>query len=65
VTNTVRTFGSLSNCSPTPQRQSKVLYPIAHYANCEKFSVKHCRFLASMTMEKEPMTFSEAIKDKR
>lgn len=42
-----------------------MLYPIAHYANCDKFLLQHRRFLASVTVEKEPMTFAEAVKGSR
>lgn len=65
MTNTVHTLKSLSTRSPTPQQQSNVLYPIAHYANCDKFSLQHRRFLASVTVEKELVAFAEAVKDSR
>lgn len=65
VTNIVQTSRSLSTQSPTPQQESNVLYPIAYYANCNKFSLHHRRFHASVTIEKETMTFVEAVKDSR
>ncbi|XP_078171460.1 uncharacterized protein LOC144565545 [Carex rostrata] len=38
-------------------------YPIAHYVNCNNFSMAHRRFLAAVTKEKEPEHFGEAIKN--
>lgn len=65
VTNTVKTSMSLSTRSPTPQHQLKVRYPIANYANCDRFSLQHCKFIAAVTADKEPMLFAEAVKDSR
>ncbi|GAU48759.1 hypothetical protein TSUD_281100 [Trifolium subterraneum] len=65
VTNTVQISKSPSNSSSTSQHQSKVRYPIAHYTNCEKFSLQHRKFLAAVTADREPMSFAEAMKDSR
>jgi hypothetical protein len=65
VTNTVQTSKNASTGSPTSQHQSKVRYPIAHYTNCEKFSLQHSKFLAAVTADREPMSSAEAMKDSR
>nr|GEV02854.1 hypothetical protein [Tanacetum cinerariifolium] len=52
----------------TPPAQSRSLgtpYPIAHYVNCDKFSSCHRTFLKAIEKEREPVTYYEAIKDKR
>jgi len=64
VTYTVHKM-SPSDCSLSPQRKSGAPYPITHYMSCDKFSVQHCRFLAAVIAEKEPTTFSKAVKDGR
>ncbi|GKC72822.1 retrovirus-related pol polyprotein from transposon TNT 1-94 [Tanacetum coccineum] len=51
--------------SAAPPLQSTSLgtpYPIAHYVNCDKFSLRHRCFLAAITTESDPNTFLEAIK---
>nr|GEX75230.1 hypothetical protein [Tanacetum cinerariifolium] len=40
-------------------------YHIAHYVNCDKFSSCHRTFLEAIEKEREPVTYYEAIKDKR
>nr|GEU75718.1 retrovirus-related Pol polyprotein from transposon TNT 1-94 [Tanacetum cinerariifolium] len=40
-------------------------YPIAHYVNCDNFSSCHRTFLEAIEKEREPVTYYEAIKDKR
>ncbi|KAK2976864.1 hypothetical protein RJ640_009315 [Escallonia rubra] len=64
VTNTIRLLSPLVH-SPTPQHLSGTPYPIAHYANCDKFSLRRRTFLATINADHEPTTFSEAMKDKR
>lgn len=65
VTNTIQVL-SPSDSSPSPPSSSLGSpYPIAHYVNCDKFSLAHRAFLAAVEQEKEPMTYSEAVKDHR
>lgn len=33
--------------------------------NCDKFSVRHRNFLAAITADREPVAYSEAVKDAR
>ncbi|GJZ10887.1 retrovirus-related pol polyprotein from transposon TNT 1-94 [Tanacetum coccineum] len=52
--------------SAAPPLQSTSLgtpYPIAHYVNCDKFSLRHRCFLAAITAESDPNTFLEAVND--
>ena len=46
-------------------QSSGSLYPIARYVNCDKFSLRHCAFLAAITAGVEPHSFAEAVKDKK
>jgi len=64
VTNTIRTM-SPSDCSPSSLPSSGSPYPIAHYVNCNNFSLAHRVFLDAIEQEKEPMTYNEAVKDHR
>lgn len=64
VTNTVNVI-SPSTRSSSSQHGSGDPYPIAHYVNCDKFSLQHRKFLAAITTEQEPTTFSKAVKDLR
>nr|GEW00906.1 hypothetical protein [Tanacetum cinerariifolium] len=41
------------------------LYPIAHSVKCDKFSSCHRTFPEAIEKEREPVTYYEAIKDKR
>ncbi|KAJ1703741.1 hypothetical protein LUZ63_003520 [Rhynchospora breviuscula] len=52
-----------SYAHPTSAATSGTPYPIAHYVNCNKFSVAHRKFLAAVTAKKEPEHFGEAMKD--
>ncbi|KAJ4747387.1 Retroelement pol polyprotein-like [Rhynchospora pubera] len=52
-----------SYAHPTSTATSGTPYPIAHYVNCDKFSVAHRKFLAAITAKKEPDHFGEAMKD--
>ncbi|XP_021738225.1 uncharacterized protein LOC110704725 [Chenopodium quinoa] len=38
-------------------------YPIAHFVNCDRFSMGHRSFLAAITAGDEPQSFKEAMKD--
>ena len=62
MTNTIQTR-SPSTCLPTSSSSSGTPYPIAHYVNCDKFSVAHRAFLASLEQDKEPVNYTEAIQD--
>ncbi|KAL9241264.1 hypothetical protein vseg_015395 [Gypsophila vaccaria] len=57
--NTPSSVGHVTVCSPP----SGTPYPIAHYVNCDKFSVAHRQFLAAITNHTEPRNFKEAFKD--
>ena len=50
VTHTIQKKG-LSTSSPVPRHASGTPYPIAHYANCDKFSVRHRNFLVDLAVE--------------
>ncbi|KAJ8639771.1 hypothetical protein MRB53_016465 [Persea americana] len=50
VTNTIRKL-SPSVRSPTASHASGAYYPIAHYANCDRFSPQHPRFLVAVSAE--------------
>ena len=54
---------SPSLVSPSPQLSSGTPYPIAHYMNCDNFSVTHRNFLAALTLGREPKSFREAMTD--
>ncbi|GJY03915.1 retrovirus-related pol polyprotein from transposon TNT 1-94 [Tanacetum coccineum] len=65
VTNTVKKK-SPSHFTPSAQsRSSGTPYPTTHYVNCDKFSSCHRTFLEAIEKEREPITYYEAIKDKR
>lgn len=38
-------------------------FPIAHYVNCDKFTMKHRIFFGIVIVEVEPHYFKEAVKD--
>ncbi|KAJ3687146.1 hypothetical protein LUZ61_016310 [Rhynchospora tenuis] len=52
-----------SYAHPTSTVSSGNPYPIAHYVNCNNFSIAHRKFLAAVTAKKEPEYFGEAMKD--
>ena len=64
VTHTIQKMSPSAPLSPVPQHSSGTPYPIAHYVNCDNFSVRHRNFLATLTAEREPVCYSEAVKDK-
>lgn len=47
-------FTVLSRSSGTP-------YPLAHFANADKFSMCHRTFIATITAGHEPRSFKEAV----
>ncbi|KNA09010.1 hypothetical protein SOVF_157600, partial [Spinacia oleracea] len=59
VTHTVQT--------PSPSTRSTsstgTPYPIAHFVNCDNFSLRHRIFLAAVIAAIEPRTFNEAMKN--
>ncbi|GJW18350.1 retrovirus-related pol polyprotein from transposon RE2 [Tanacetum coccineum] len=65
VTNTVKKKSLSCSTPPAQSRSSGTPYPIAHYVNCDKFSSCHRTFLEAIEKEREPVTYYEAIKDKR
>ncbi|KAJ4782637.1 Retroelement pol polyprotein-like [Rhynchospora pubera] len=55
-----------TSCHPSKSHSTTVdssgsLYPIAHYVNCNNFSAAHRKFLAAVTVGKEPRYFGEAM----
>jgi hypothetical protein len=62
VTHTIQKM-SPSSHSPTLSSSSGTTYPIAHYANLEKFSLAHRAFLAGLDHDSEPTTYNQAVKD--
>ncbi|GJS02148.1 retrovirus-related pol polyprotein from transposon TNT 1-94 [Tanacetum coccineum] len=65
VTNTVKKKSPSRSTPPAQSRSSGTPYPIAHYVNCDRFSSCHRTFLEAIEKEREPVTYYEAIKDKR
>jgi len=51
--------------TPKPQHSSSNFYLIAHYVNCNDFSLRHRTFLAAIYADREPVTYFEAVKDER
>lgn len=64
VTNTIRKL-SPSPLKPSPRHSSGTPYPIAYFVNCDNFSTRHRNFLATIAVEREPVQYSEAVKDSR
>ena len=64
VIHTVQTL-SPSVTAPASRHSSGKPYPIAHYVNCDNFSLRHRVFLAALSIEREPMHYSAAVKDSR
>ena len=62
VTHTIQKLSSFP-LTPKPQLSSGNSYPIAHYVNCNNFSLQDRMFLAAIHADREPMTYSEAVKD--
>ncbi|KAL2903852.1 Retrovirus-related Pol polyprotein from transposon TNT 1-94 [Bienertia sinuspersici] len=61
VTHTVQP--SPSSDSPAPSFSSGTPYPIAHFVNCDKFSMRHREFIAAILGGVEPKSFKEAMTD--
>ena len=62
VTHTLVKKKSSSTQAPVSASSSGTPYPITRYISCEKFSNKHCRFLAAITAGHPLKSFKEAIK---
>lgn len=60
MTNTIKRL-SPSSCSSSPKANSGELYPITNYVNCDNFYLAHRVFLASISQEKEPISYTEAV----
>ena len=65
VTHTIHKLSPSMSISPAPWQSSGTPYPITHYVNCDKFSMRHRHFLAALQAEREPRNYSEAVKDER
>lgn len=64
VTTTVRKLSpSHTPSSSTSHHSSGMPYPIAHFVNCDRFSMGHRNFLVAVTAGTEPQSFKEAMKD--
>ena len=53
---------SLPNNS-SPRHPSGTPYPIAHYVNCNSYSLRYRNFIAAIISGKEPRSFKEAMQD--
>jgi hypothetical protein len=62
ITHTVQKMSPSSHL-PAPSSSSGTAYPIAHYANLENFSLVHRAYLAGLDHDKEPTTYTQAVKD--
>ncbi|KAL2901144.1 Retrovirus-related Pol polyprotein from transposon RE1 [Bienertia sinuspersici] len=55
------TSPSISSHSLTPSCSSGTPYPLAHFVNCDAFSVRHRVFIAAVDGINEPRNFNEAM----
>ncbi|KAL2922825.1 Retrovirus-related Pol polyprotein from transposon TNT 1-94 [Bienertia sinuspersici] len=53
---------SPSTTSSPPSSSSSTPYPLAHFVNCDTFSLRHRVFIAALDAGVEPCTFKEAMK---
>ncbi|KAH9726734.1 protein kinase domain-containing protein [Citrus sinensis] len=68
VLHTVQRLSSSSSPSASSLGHTHSLgspYPITHYVNYDKFSLRHRAFLAAVTAGIEPSSFTEAVKDEK
>ncbi|WCJ23129.1 Retrovirus-related Pol polyprotein from transposon RE2 [Euphorbia peplus] len=63
VTHTIRK-NSPPQVSLDPSSSSGTPYPITHFVNCDKFSVKHRAILAAINSSAIPRNFKEAMQSK-
>ena len=63
VTHTIFTRSPSPTSSNTlsPKHPSGTPYPIAHYINCNSFSLRYQTFIAAIISGKEPRSFKEAM----
>ena len=63
-TNTIQKVSPSSSPPPcTSSQTSGIFYPIAHFVNCDRFSIGHQNFLATITTTSEPQSFKAAMRD--
>ncbi|XP_021741189.1 uncharacterized protein LOC110707489 [Chenopodium quinoa] len=64
VTNTIRNISpsTLSQGSPATSLSSGTVYPITHFIDSNRFSVKHRTYIAAITRGNEPKSFKEDMK---
>ncbi|KAL2928646.1 Retrovirus-related Pol polyprotein from transposon RE2 [Bienertia sinuspersici] len=62
TTHTPTEKGSSSH-APDSDSSSGTPYPIAHYVNCDNFSMPHRAFLSAVLSGNEPRSFREAMQD--
>ena len=58
------TFVKKKSPSTASSKSSGIPYPIIHYLSCDKFSDKHRRYLAIISVGNPPKSFKEAMKHK-
>ncbi|CAM8998803.1 unnamed protein product [Rhodiola kirilowii] len=62
-------YTTMAKTPPSPLLSSSssdmATYPIANYLSCDRFSSKHQSFIAAITVQVEPQTFAEAVRDGR
>ena len=63
VTNTIQKVSLSSSLSSASIQTSGMSYPITHFVNYDRFSMGHRNFLASISVDKEPRSFKEAMKN--
>lgn len=65
ITHTIRKESPFPSSSPAESLFSGTPYPIAQYVNYDKFSMCFRTFLEAIDADREPMTYSQAVKNKR
>ena len=61
VTHTIRKVSPSSTSPAAPSSFSGTPYPITHFVNCERFSVKHKNYIAAITAGNEPKCCKEVM----
>ncbi|GKC31220.1 retrovirus-related pol polyprotein from transposon TNT 1-94 [Tanacetum coccineum] len=64
VTHTIRKASPFPASSSAQSWSSDTPYLIAHYVKCDKFSMCHRTFLEAIDADREPVAYSQAVKDK-
>ncbi|GAA0167120.1 hypothetical protein LIER_22125 [Lithospermum erythrorhizon] len=62
VTNTVQKSSS-SSVASSSSHSSATHYPISHFVNYNRFSIRHINFLSAVTATAEPKSVKEAMED--